>query len=228
MDAAEPDIVGSLLSTIAHDIRTPLGTLAIVTARLQRTGAPEDVRDDAAVLARGIVHIEAVLRNVVDCSKLRAGTLSLDLEQVDLVVLLARVVDEARASHPEGVVGLDVAGDGSLVVSADRARLERALETLVRDAVKGGHGSRNVLVRAERESAQVRITVEHDGDGYTHEGLGAMFAPPWAPNARRAALSLYVCRGIVEAHGGRIGIESECGCGATFTITLPRDHRACG
>jgi signal transduction histidine kinase len=118
-----------------------------------------------------------------------------------------------------------------LAVFADRSRVLQVLDNLVGNAVKFSEAGGRIVVRATRGEAsttEVRFSVSDTGAGILPEVLKELFQRFWQANAadrRGIGLGLAICKGIVEAHGGRIWCESQLGHGARFTFTLPISHQ---
>ena len=223
----------TFLLIAAHELKTPVTALlgaAQLLLRRQERGAL-----DAGRLTRGLATIEraagrlaALTGDLLDVSYLRTGELPLDRAPVDLVALAHEVADRTRELHGEThEIEIDAPVDFA-PVAADAARLEQVLTNLLDNAVKYSPGGGAITVAVRAEAGGVSLRVRDAGIGLPPGSEGAIFAPLGrAANAARRhlpgmGLGLYICRGIVERHGGRIWAESRGeGAGTTITVWLP-------
>src|SRR5439155_19333462 len=141
-----------------------------------------------------------------------------------LAALAREVAREACGEPPAAPV--EVVAPGPVVGRWDRSRLEQVVANLVSNACKYGDG-KPIEVRVEAHDGRARLRVRDGGLGISREDRARIFQPFERAGGRDRApglgLGLYVVRKIVEAHGGRIELESEPGSGSTFTVELPRD-----
>ena len=128
---------------------------------------------------------------------------------------------QQMVSHP-----LSIDCDDSLTVNADRVRLQRVLHNLLDNAIKYSAPKTKIEVFARRNNGEILIGVRDKGIGISPEKQGMLFEPfqrlePQNNNVAGTGLGLVVCRRLVEAHGGRMWVESQPGAGSTFLFTLP-------
>ncbi|UJR86251.1 sensor histidine kinase [Sandaracinus amylolyticus] len=224
---AEKDL---FVAVIAHEIRTPLQAVLGWVAL-----ARERVRGDD-LLARAIDTIDRnvglqrrLVEDLLDLARVRSGKLSLDLQRVELAHLLAAAVESARPFAASKDVELALEHAAPAYVDGDRERLLQVLSNLLTNAMKftsrGGH----VIVRVRPAEDHVRVEVSDDGAGIAPEIRASVFDPfrqgdPLAGSRSGGlGLGLAIVREVVEAHRGRVGVESEgVGKGATFWFELPR------
>ena len=216
------------LSAAAHDLRTPLtvvlGQAELLERRLARDPA---ARIDAASVAR-IVREARRLRDLIsellDAQRLEQGRAIGDLVPADLLGVVEGVRDRHAASGTR--VAVEEA-DAPVVVAIDRARIEQVLENLVDNAMKYGQPGQPPLVRVDRGPDEATVSVVDRGMGIPDGERGRIFERFFrASNAQSVTdtglgLGLYICRRIVEEHGGRIWHEPTPGGGSTFAFSLP-------
>ena len=163
--------------------------------------------------------------DVLDTSRIEAGTFSYTFGEVDML----RLIDDAVATAQ---VGQDAVRVRSIVAGAlppvhgDRERLRQVLSNLIDNAVKYSQDGGEVEVAASAEDGVVRISVADDGPGIPHDQqrlIFEKFGRATGPGAAKpgSGLGLFIARSIAEAHGGSLGVESTPPAGATFTLTLP-------
>ena len=215
------------VSTVSHELRTPLGFIKGYVTTLLR----EDIAWErpAQVEFLRIIDEEAdrlreLIDNLLDSSRLESGSLGMTVEPVRLPGLVRDAASRNQSLHPEMPLRLEV--DETLpVMMLDATRISQVLDNLLNNADKYAHGA-PVLVRATQADGQLRMEVEDQGPGIPSEHLPRLFerffrVPGHAGVARGTGLGLYICRKIVEAHGGVIGVDSRSGSGTTFYMQLP-------
>jgi len=212
--------------TISHDLRAPL-TIILGQARIiQRSADQADrVRKGAESIATSARAMNAMIQDLVDSARLEAGQLRpnrmpLDLRQLVLGLKgrLAEVLEaqRIRVEAPEGLPP----------VYADPDHVERILTNLLTNALKYSAPGTEVTVALARQDGEIVTSVTDRGPGIPPEELPHMFERYYRGRealARREGLGLglYITKGLVEAHGGRVWVESEVGKGSTFSFTLP-------
>ena len=219
------------LAMVSHELRSPLSSIKGSAATLLRQGLALDPA--ASVQFHRIIdlqadHMEELITDLLDVARIQSGELAIQPEAVALDVL----VDAARTSFRSGDAAHELATDlpaGLARVMADRRRVVQVLLNLLNNAARHSPGAPAIRVSAAQEDVQVRVTVADDGVGIAPERLPELFRTfsrePGGGDGDAAAgsgLGLAICKGIVEAHGGRIWAESEGpGEGAQFHFTLP-------
>jgi signal transduction histidine kinase len=228
-DVAErvpPEInVAERVTLIAHDVRTPLSIIMLETQLLadQLTEEP-----DAAVLrsleriAQNGAYIDRLLADLLDLASLDANQLQLRLENVDLARLLQETLDRAVSTMDRPRVKLEVRATAT--VNGDRNRLERVIANLISNAIKYSSATAVITIMLEQTEERARVTVIDQGIGLTPEQARTVFDRyRRAGNTRSRdgyGLGLYISRKIIDAHFGRIGVNSTPGLGSEFFFEL--------
>lgn len=215
------------ISTISHELRTPLGFIKGYATTLLRDDAGWEAKERAEFLR--IIDDEAdrlreLIDNLLDSSRLESGTLSMTMEPTRLPQILRDAISRTLAMHPEMSIQVEI-GDDLPVLEIDATRIAQVLDNLLSNAQKYAEGA-DVSIRAKRLGDHVRVEVADRGPGIPSEHVSHLFERfyrvPGASNAvRGTGLGLYICRKIIEAHNGDIGVESEPNVGTTFYFTLP-------
>ena len=217
-----------MLGVVAHDLRNPLGTILMQAGLLrQDEDEPEHgSRKPADVIERAANHMNRLIQDLLDVTRMDAGQLSLDRAPVPVSSAVLEVVEAEKplASSKSLEVRLELA-KGLGEVYADRDRLLQVLENLIGNAVKFTRPGGRITVGAAPARDEVRFWVADTGGGIEAGDVPHLFDRFW--QARRvgrqgAGLGLPIVKGIVEAHGGRVSVESQVGVGSTFLFTLPR------
>ena len=217
------------LGMVSHELRAPLAAIkgsAAAVLRAASTLDPAEIQQFFRIIDAQADHLLDLTGGLLDVARIDAGELSLTVEAVDVAAL----VDQARNTFLSGGGrdNLDIGLSAGLPrVLADRRRIVQALGNLLSNAARHSAESSVIRVSAAMEGVHVALTVADDGVGIAPERLPRLFrrfsrAEGDEPGSVGAGLGLAICRGIVEAHGGRIRAESGgLGLGAKFTFTLP-------
>jgi signal transduction histidine kinase len=221
-----------VLAVVAHDLRNPLSTILGAASLLEDpTQDAREIRETLALIHRAVDRMNRLIGDLLDVTRLEAGRLVLEQEPIAVRDLLAQTLEswEATAASRGLSFEVDPVSEG-LAVFADRSRVLQVLDNLVGNAVKFSDAGGRIAVRATRGegTTEVRFSVSDTGPGIPPEVLKELFQRFWQANAadrRGIGLGLAICKGIVEAHGGRIWCESQLGHGARFTFTLPISHQ---
>jgi signal transduction histidine kinase len=232
-ESAEAAVRGrdEFLSIASHELRTPVTGIKAATQlllRAQRRGQIDDERQRTQLkrIDGATTHLATLIEDLLDVSRLESGRLKLRTETCDLYALAHEVVARVHAGHRHH---LSVEGaPGPMTVLADQVRINQVLTNLVGNAVKYSPNGGKVQVELEREGSGVLVRVRDTGIGVPAGAIDKLFQPfGRASNAAERhipglGLGLYICRQIVERHGGRIWAESAGeGMGMTVGMWLP-------
>jgi len=221
-----------LMHTISHDLRAPLtiirGHAEMIPELLQvEPGLTPILRESIAAIERSVDGMNSMIRDLVDAARLEGGQITLELAPVDHEEYLAYLLQRSGAVVESGRIVLEIA-PGLPTVRADKNRLDRIMLNLLTNAQKYSPPGKPIEVRAVPAGDEVAFSVTDHGPGIAPEDLPHIFERFYRPAGGRKAegvgLGLYITKGLVEAHGGRISITSEPGKGSTFTFTLPVDR----
>ncbi len=223
------------ISIAAHELRTPLAilkgfaqTLLVQTAR----GKGPELANWQAEALHGIDQATSRLveltEDLLDVTRLQARRLTLQLEATDLIALVQRVVTRLQMTTEHHAISINTPLE-HLVVQVDPRRMEQVLSNLIGNAIKysPAGGMIEVTVREKAETKLALLDVSDHGIGIPAQQQSLVFGRfARADNARAygiggTGLGLYLCRELVERHGGRIWFESVEGRGSTFFVTLP-------
>lgn len=215
-----------VLAMVAHDLRNPLTAIVMQAGQLRRRGDEPERRDQqpAERIRRAAVRMNRLIQDLLDTGRLDAGErLFTAPEAIPVGRLLAEAVELQQPAITHARRTLTVESAGALPsVWADRERTLQVLDNLLGNAAK--FSRRRVTLRATREGDEVKLSIADDGPGVPAEDLPHLFDRFWQAtkaDRRGAGLGLWIVKGIVDAHGGRVWAESEIGVGTTFHFTLP-------
>jgi signal transduction histidine kinase len=215
------------LVAAAHDLRTPLTALIGRAQLMERRAArnPEAPVDTGELrrISADLSRLNTLITELLDAARIEHGRLLGEREPVDLASLTHSVATRHDWSHHQ----LSIDAPEPVVGAFDRARVSQLLDNLLENALKYTPHGGQVRVSVEARGADAQLVVSDDGSGIPASDLPHIFERfHRAENARGShssglGLGLYICRGIVEEHGGRIDVASVVDRGTTFTITLP-------
>lgn len=216
---------GDDVISISHDLRNPMTMIALDLDLLEEhlPHHPE-LRRALSRLESNVAFVQRLIDDLLDLSQFDAERVSLDLEPTDLTLLADGVLE--RAVAPSERPRVTLVASPSVVVMADAARIERVLANLLVNALKytAAHSAIHIVVEAHPSYA--RVSVSDEGPGISPEHATMVFQKfkraPTSHGRDGYGLGLYVSRKIIEAHGGRIGLDSRPGDGSQFFFELPR------
>ncbi len=225
---AESRLQEDFISTITHELRTPLGFIKGYTTTLLRADTSwdqETQQEFLRIVDQEADRLQDLIENLLDSARLQSGNLKMDFQAVRVDTLVKSVADRVRTHHPEFNVHIDQEKPG-IMLRGDPKRLGQVFENLLNNAVKYAPGS-DVWVRIESQEDQgVLIHVEDHGPGVPQRYLNHIFDrffrnPELEPYVHGSGLGLFICKKIIQAHHGQINATSTVGEGTTFHIILP-------
>ncbi len=215
-----------VLGFVAHDLRNPLSASNMHIGKLLTTGLPEaERRKHLQAIRECTASMDHLIQDLLDVTRLAAGGISVEPEPLAPGALLAEAASMLGVVADAAGISLcrEVCGDPPAVL-ANRERVLQVLSNLVGNAIKFTPTEGTIRLRAMACGEAVRFSVSDTGSGIAEEDLSRVFDRFWHARDGRGAgagLGLAIARGIVEAHGGRIWVESRVGAGSTFHFTLP-------
>lgn len=208
---------------VAHDLRQPVTAITLAAGLLARDETTPESRARADRIRKSAGYLDRMISDLLDASRLDARRLALAPERVDFHKLLESAVEQAATSLQASFVELR-AKEPLPELTVDPARIEQVLGNLLSNAVKYGFPGAPIGVEAERNGHEVWISVVNQGPGIPRKDMNRIFArfERLSPGgARGIGLGLYIAKGLVEAHGGRMWVESEPGRTTRFRFSLP-------
>jgi signal transduction histidine kinase len=228
----------NFLSVASHELKTPLSSLTLLVSALARTARQgrlpempiERLRDRLVRIEEQADRLTDLINQLLDVSRLSSGRISLSLGLTDLTAVSTEVVSRFAEEAARAGSSVSLESDGALMGVWDRSRIDQVITNLLSNAIKYGAGSAVVLSLAS-EGEGARLTVRDGGPGVAEADQARIFEQyergPTTGNQFETemnglGLGLWIARQLVEAHRGRIGLESRPTGGASFTVWLPR------
>jgi len=214
------------ISLVSHELRTPL---TIVLGSLKTALSPAIALEDARTLIDNAIEggesMAIIIDNLLELSRSQAGRLELVQKTLDMQEVVEGVVAKVKPHFPAHLYTVAV-GSSVLPITADPVRIERILYNLIENAAKYSPKGSEITTRVTKENSHLVISVTDHGTGMPPERLPELFEPfsrlvTHQEHTKGLGLGLVVCKRLVEAHRGRIWVESELGKGSTFYFTLP-------
>jgi signal transduction histidine kinase len=215
------------VSLVSHELRSPMAAVIGAARTLQerwRELSPGQRASFLALISDETARLATLIGDVLDTSRIEAGTFTYSFSDVDLADLVRETVAAMSLGQDEVSV-VAQAPDTVPAVRADRERLKQVLMNLVENAVKYSPAGGEVDVRAWADNGLVLVAVEDQGPGIPREQQGLIFEKFGRANVGGgkpgSGLGLFIARSIAEAHGGSLKVRSAPGQGSTFTLELP-------
>jgi PAS domain S-box-containing protein len=217
-----------MLGVVAHDLRNPLNTVAMGASLLSELipDTQGSLRRQAEIMRRAADRMNRLIQDLLDVKRIESGRLAVEPRPAAPGALVAEAVEMLRPLATAGSLALEAeVGEDAPQVLADPPRVQQVLSNLVGNAIKFTPAGGRVALRAEPlPDWEVRFVVADTGPGIPPEELPHVFGQFWQArhtDRRGIGLGLAIAKGIVEAHGGRIWVESQVGVGSNFYFTLP-------
>jgi signal transduction histidine kinase len=217
------------MGMVSHDLRTLLGGIALQAALLKRHAAEDEVgrrtSQAADKIQRFTARMNRLIGDLVDVASIEEGQIRVAPAFQDAAALVKESVEAFQPLASAEGLSLDVEVRGNtLMAQFDHERILQVLANLLSNAIKFTPAGGRISLRVEPVGQDVRFSVADTGSGIPGHQLEAVFERFWqarSEDRRGMGLGLYISKGIVEAHGGRIWAESQPGQGSTFSFTLP-------
>jgi signal transduction histidine kinase len=213
-----------VLAIVSHDLRNPMNTIRMAAGLLEMNIREDMKADQVGAIIRSVDRMTALIADLLDVSAMEAGRFQIEVAPTDLNVVLGELcaLHTTQAAEKQLQLSCDVVGELPMV-PGDQHRLLQALSNLVGNAIKFTRAGGRVRVQAQQVADEVQISVEDDGPGISDEDAVRVFDRFWhatRTSSGGTGLGLAITKGIADAHGGRIWVETGREKGAKLTLAL--------
>jgi PAS domain S-box-containing protein len=218
-----------VLGVVSHDLRNPISAIAMC-ARVLRENPPTDAaarKELLGTISESTEWMNRLIEDLLDVASIERGQLSLEVRPQEPSQLALRALHMFEVEAAEHGIALEARLPTNLpLAAADGARVVQVLGNLLRNAIKFTPRNGQVTIAVEPRDTGLMFVVTDTGPGITAENQRRVFDRYWQASGgartRGSGLGLSIAKGIVEAHGGRVWVESEVGKGSTFAFTIPQ------
>ncbi len=226
------ELKNTFLGIAAHDLRNPIANIQMMTNMLlsnENSMSVEEAQDIINDIHQQSKHMLGLLEDILDVTAIESGKLDLSPEYIDALDFMEKVVTrQRRIAEPKGThILLQKVVTGNIY--ADPTRLRQVMENLLSNAIKFSPPKSNIIINLEHTKSNWRFEVIDQGPGITKKDRTRLFqdfatlsAQPTG-GEKSTGLGLAICKRIVEAHGGKIGVDTKPGEGSAFWFTIPRN-----
>ena len=231
------ELKSTFVSVISHELKTPVALIKGYVSTLRREDAswdPEIVKDSLAVIEEESDRLTELIENLLDASRLQAGALSINPSDVAMDGLAERIAERFRRSESaqeeskRHTIIVDFAKDFPIILG-DEDRLSQVLSNLISNAIKYSPNGGEVRIQGHLTPGQVVVCVSDQGMGIDARDIPYVFNRFYRSNdiartTKGAGLGLYLARAVVEAHGGKIWVDSKSSDSTRICFSLPRER----
>ncbi|MGH7664706.1 MAG: sensor histidine kinase [Gemmatimonadaceae bacterium] len=217
-----------MLGVVAHDLRNPLSTVLMGTELLlegMQQGEHEQERSQLEIVQRAADRMNRLIQDLLDVKRIESGRLSMERRSVAFESVVREAAEMLRPIATAASLRLDTELPDDLPsISADPLRIQQVLSNLVGNAIKFTPAGGRIAIRVEEKDTEILCSVTDTGPGIAPDAIPHIFGRFWQGNVtdrRGIGLGLAISKGIIEAHRGRIWVESTLGAGTTFMFSLP-------
>jgi two-component system cell cycle sensor histidine kinase PleC len=223
------------MSHVSHELRTPLNAIngfsEIMVGEMFGPLGDKRYQEYAQDILSSGQHLLALINDILDMSKIEAGRMKLDMEQLDLSKTLAESLKVVAGRAEDKKLALDAEIDGMIPVVADRRAIKQIIVNLLSNAVKFTPEGGRVLVRSRVLDDSIRLMIADTGIGMAPQSLSRLGRPfeqvesQLTKTYHGSGLGLAIARSLTSLHGGSMRLRSKLGAGTVVCISLPRDAR---
>ena len=216
-----------VLAVVSHDLKNPVTVIGLVAKMLRQSGELEtgQLAEYSNKIERAVDKMLKLIAQILDSSKIENGTFSVAPQAETLKDIILPTIDGMKPLAEAKQQSIECRLESTLPeVAADGPRVEQVLSNLLSNAIKFNRRGGKIAVSAREQDHAVVVCVSDEGPGIPRENLSKVFDRYWqATETKRdgLGLGLSIAKGIVEAHGGKIWVDSELGKGSSFSFTLP-------
>lgn len=218
--------MSKFLSRISHELRTPLNSILGFSQIMRMDALTSDQDESISHIYKAGKHLLGLIDEVLDISRIEAGTISISLEPVLIEELTQECISLVSPQAQERGIAVAISGERDRYVKADKQRLKQVLLNLLSNGVKFNSDRGSLILSCEERHGQVRISISDTGPGIAPELRERLFTPfdrlgAESKGIEGTGLGLALSKRLAEVMGGQLGFESAFGEGSTFYVDLP-------
>ncbi|MDO9565737.1 MAG: ATP-binding protein [Candidatus Desulfaltia sp.] len=222
-------------SDISHELRTPVTSIKGAADILSRKGSCSDPTY-VDIIKKNVDHLTRTIVDFLDYSKIEAGRLDLDINEASLKKIAEDVIESQKAIALKKELRIELDAPEDFMLPLDTYRIYQVISNLMSNAIKFSPDSGIVYIRVSRMKNDIEFSIKDEGPGIEAEYHESIFKKFYQVPQRNgtvniqkgsSGIGLAICKGLVEAHGGKIRVESKTGSGSKFIFTLPLYHFQC-
>jgi signal transduction histidine kinase len=223
-----------LIAAVSHDLRTPLASVRAMVEALadEVVSDPETINRYHQTIQNQVSNLALLIDDLFELSKIDSGRLQLNLEGSAISDIISDTLESMRAQAAVKHIRLNGQVDPATpTLTMDSAKIQRVIYNLVQNAIRHTPQDGSVFIAAQTTDEGVKVDIRDTGEGITQDDLPRIFEQFYRGEKSRsrstggAGLGLAIAKGIVEAHGGRIWVDSKVGEGTIFSFVLPQAAR---
>ena len=214
-----------LMEVISHELKNPISSVQLSSEVLLKLATEDSVRKRVVAIQRAGDRMTTLIQNVLDLRALERGRIAIEPVEMQAVDLVEEAAELLRPLAAERAQTIEIASSEKHAVFCDRDRVLQIFANLVGNAMKFSPRSSVIELALVATTGHIQFSVRDRGPGLAPEERARVFDRYWqAPKTAQhgSGLGLFICKGLVEAHGGSIWVESEPGSGSVFHFTLPK------
>ena len=217
------------INIAAHELRTPIQPILGLTDIIYSKIKDEELHELLDIIMRNAKRLKRLTDNLLDVTKIEGRSLMLNKEKFNMNILISEVLKDyvnKQKNQPKLEIVYDFKHKEDIIVEADRDRLSQVIHNLLDNALKFTTHDRQmifVIIDKKKDGKEIIVSVKDTGEGISDKILSKLFTKfATSDPTTGTGLGLYICKNIIEAHGGRISaVNNSDGKGATFRFTLP-------
>ena len=222
------ELKSTFISIISHELKTPIALIKGYVGTLRRDDVSWDseiIQDSLEVIEEEADRLTELIENMLDASRLQAGAFALKLSDINIRTLAMRIAERFGTQTENHVIKVDIPEDFPVIV-ADEARITQVFSNLIGNAIKYSPEG-EIRIRGSVKPDFVILCVSDEGPGIAVDDIPHVFdrfyrAPDMAKFTKGAGLGLYLTKSIIEAHSGRIWVDTDYNCGGRICFSLPK------
>jgi len=222
------ELKSTFISIVSHELKTPVALIKGYVSTLRREDAHWDaaiIQDSLAVIEEESDHLNMMIENLLDASRLQAGGLNINRADVNIPEIVKKLVDRFKTQTNHHEIKMEFAEEFPIIL-ADESRINQVLSNLLGNSIKYAKEGL-ITIKGQVRTDCILICIKDEGPGIPPEDIPHVFdrfyrAPDLARTTKGAGLGLYLSKAIIEAHGGRIWVDPVSGQGVRICFSLPR------